>query len=103
MYRKHLESLAIVSIKFIFNFDDHLSSHTYYVLLSTIGYVSLMIVAFFAGIADWGHEVQTAATGFLEHISHKGAQKEEQEGLLLHIHNFKNNFLQKDIWQWRMK
>lgn len=103
MNRKHLGNLAVVSIKLMFNFDDDLSNHTYLVILSTVGYCRLLIVAFFSHTATLLLEGHTAAIGFLEHISHKRSTENEHEGLLLNVNNFKHNFLQKDIWQWRIK
>lgn len=103
MYRKHLENIAVVSIKLIFNFDDDLSNHSYFIVLSVIGYLKLLIVAFFSHTASLAQDGHTAVTGFVEHISRKREAENEHQGLLLNINNSKHNFLQKDIWQWRMK
>jgi hypothetical protein len=102
MYKKHLEHIAIVSLKFFLNLDHDLSDHVVRMALFILSCIKLLFAELLFGANAAWLRAGTVAIALKASITNKDKTAENAR-LLFSGKLFKNFFLQRDNWHWRNK
>jgi len=98
LYRKHLGHIAIVGLKFLLSFDNFLSDHVIMIVGLAANYIKLLLNELLFCTSSLLTKGKTTIIALKTSI----ASKRENEVPAFAIRLFKNNFLHKDIGQWRI-